>query len=120
LARTATPANARDARSQGEVPLEGVAAPIRDDEVLDAVVRVAWPRDEVVHLGGAGDPRVAVEAAVVLDITEWPAHGIQRDTTDSEEELLEPGILDERPVEASNHGSPSPLDERSQEPGELH
>src|SRR6266446_5818909 len=66
-----------DMRRRGEeVALLGIAARVRDDQVLEAVVGVARPRDEVVHVrrlaGPAREALRAVEAPSLLELDDRP------------------------------------------------
>src|SRR5947199_314730 len=65
-----------------EVALLRVAARVRDDQVLEVVVGVARPRDEVVHVrrlaGAAREALRAVEAPSLLELDDRPAHALER------------------------------------------
>src|SRR5437879_10532476 len=83
-----------DVRHRGEeVALLRVAARVRDDQVLEAVVGVARPRDEVVHVrrraGPAREALRAVEAPSLLELDDRPAHALERHALGAEEEALE-------------------------------
>src|SRR6184192_3599323 len=72
-----------DVRRRGEeVALLRVAARVCDDQVLEAVVGVARPRDEVVHVrrlaGAAREALRAVEAPSLLELDDRPAHALER------------------------------------------
>src|SRR5205807_2592996 len=56
-------------RGQGAA-LEAIASDVRDNEVVEAVVRVTRPRDEVVYVSARGvtHASVAVEAPLLLDL----------------------------------------------------
>src|SRR5438128_4614595 len=76
-----------------EVALLRVAARVRDDQVLEVVVGVARPRDEVVHVrrlaGAAREALRAVEAPSLLEPDDRPAHTLERHALAAEEEALE-------------------------------
>src|SRR5438552_2634488 len=80
-------------RGGEEVALLRVAARVRNDQVLEAVVRVARPRDEVVHVrrlaGPAREALRAVEAPSLLEPDDRPAHALERHALGAEEEALE-------------------------------
>src|SRR5437879_11891330 len=83
-----------DVRRRGEeVALLRVAARVCDDQVLETVVGVARPRDEVVHIrrvpGAARETLGAVEAPSALELDDRPAHALERNALGAEKEALE-------------------------------
>src|SRR2546426_3228683 len=106
-----------DVRRRGEeVALLRVAARVRDDQVLEAVVGVARPRDEVVHVrrlaGAAREALRAVEAPSLLELDDRPAHALERHALGAEEEALELVLVEAVSTRRSQGGAgtqPAPL-----------
>ena len=87
-------APAGDVLGGGEVvSLAPVAPPVRGDEVLEAVVRVPGPRDEVVDVVIVRQAIFAVEAAIVLEVPQRVPHRRQGDPLGAEQELLQPRLV---------------------------
>src|SRR5881398_3364283 len=80
-------------RVRGTLTMRIYTARVRDDQVLEAVVGVARPRDEVVHVrrlaGAAREALRAVEAPSLLELDDRPAHALERHALGAEEEALE-------------------------------
>src|SRR5438874_1294354 len=107
-----------DVRRRGEeVALLRVAARVRDDEVLEAVVGVARPRDEVVHVrrlaGPAREALRAVEAPSLLEPDDRPAHALERHALGAEEEALELILVEA--VQRRDLDRPLVVDQRAEE-----
>ena len=91
-----------------------VARLVRDDEVLDSVVRVPRPGDGVVDVRLAGDAVIAVEAAVVLQLAQVLADRVEGDPRRAEEEVLQSRLVGRGGVHPGDHGGPAALHERPQ------
>src|SRR5205823_6376949 len=107
-----------DMRRRGEeVALLRVAARVRDDQVLEAVVGVARPRDEVVHVrrlaGAAREALRAVEAPSLLELDDRPAHALERHALGAEEEALELVLVEA--VQRRDLDRPLVMDQRAEE-----
>src|SRR5262249_42601094 len=100
-------------------PLVPLAGYIGDHEVLDPVVRVSRPWDEVVHLTLARVHKtsVAVETLLALDLPEAGPHLDGGNALRPEEELLQPRVLEL--VQKRHHGTPAAVDQGPQEAVEL-
>src|SRR5438046_9045028 len=85
-------------RGGEEVALLRVAARVRDDQVLEAVVGVERPRDEVVHVrrlaGPAREALRAVEAPSLLALDDRTAHALERHALGAEEEALDQVLVE--------------------------
>src|SRR5436189_1212921 len=107
-----------DVRRRGEeVALLRVAARVCDDQVLEAVVGVARPRDEVVHVrrlaGAAREALRAVEAPSLLELDDRPAHALERHALGAEEEALELVLVEA--VQRRDLYRPLVVDQRAEE-----
>src|SRR3989449_1860483 len=100
-----------------EVALLRVAARVRDDQVLEAVVGVARPRNEVVHVrrlaGPAREALRAVEAPSRLEVDDRPAHALERHALGAEEEALELVLVEA--LQRRDLDRPLVVDQRAEE-----
>jgi hypothetical protein len=101
-----------------EVALAAVAPAMCRHQVVEPVVGVAGPRDEVVDLGGGGDSSVTIEAAVVLEVEQRSADRVQRHTLGPEQEGLELGLG--QLVHRGDLQGPLAVEERAQDAVQSH
>lgn len=113
--RCEAPHPVRDVRGCRErTALEIVTREIGDDQVVEAVVLVAGPWDEVVHLR----PRrlshsgIAVKAPTPLDLPEAGPYLDRLNPIRTEQEGLELRLL--QAIELGDHRGPATLDQRPQ------
>jgi hypothetical protein len=94
-----------------------LAARVRDHQVLEAVVGVARPRDEVVHVrrlaGVAREALRAVEAPSLLELDDRPAYALERHAFGAEEEALELVLVEA--VQRRDLDRPLVVDQRTEE-----
>lgn len=88
------------------------------NEVVEAVVRVAHPRQEVVDLATLRrDALAAVEASAILRLEQRFTHPVEADTAGAEEEFVEPCCLHGVAGAVGHEGGPPLLDDRAQDTG---
>ena len=95
-----------------------VAAGVSRDEVVEPVIGVARPRDEVVDLDAASHRGVTVEASPGLEFLQIVPHRVERGASDAEQELVEIGVVEQAAVEPCNRQRPVALDQWPQEASE--
>jgi hypothetical protein len=93
---------------------------MRKYQVLDRVVRVTRPRDEVVDLDGVVHRRPAVEAPIDLELSQPIDQHRRRAAWLTEQERVKSAVVHGAAIECRDQVGPLPFDERAQECGQPH
>jgi hypothetical protein len=97
-----------------EVSLLVVARLVTDHKVIDAIVRIAGPGDEVVHLDAGAEACVAAKAPVILQLHQRSAGDAEGTALGAEEKALP--IRFRQPVHAGDLDCPLSMEKRTQNP----
>lgn len=89
-----------------------VTGSVRGHKIIDGVIGMPGPRQEMINLPAGHHRRAAVEAPPMLGVTERPAYAVEADPLGAEQELVEAFGINQIRVVSSDPGDRLGLHQR--------